>query len=77
MNLVTGPTSMNPPDGDFSDIPHPLPPELPPLPIPPKGPIIVCFCNAAHGNANQPQVVASTWEAEQLFTDPKHKHKPP
>ena len=37
-------------DGDFSDAPHPLPSELPPFPISPKGPVIVCFCDAAFGN---------------------------
>ena len=50
MNLETGPPSIDLPDGDFSDMPHPLPPELPTFPILPKGPIIVCFCDAAYGN---------------------------
>ena len=50
MDLSSGPPSIDLPNGDFSDLPHPLPPELPPFPILPKGPVIICFCDAAYGN---------------------------
>ena len=50
MDSTSGPPSIDSPNGDFSDLPHPLPPKLPPFPILPKGPVIICFCDAAHGN---------------------------
>ena len=41
LDLTTGPPSIHLPDGDFTDVPMPLPAELPPFPDMPKGPIIV------------------------------------
>ena len=50
MNLSNGPPSIHLPEGDFSNIPMPLPEELPEFPTLPSGLTICCFCDAAFGN---------------------------
>ena len=50
MNMSNGPPSIHLPEGDFSDIPVPLPEELPDFPPLPSGPTICCFCDAAFRN---------------------------
>ena len=47
MNCSTGLSSIDLPEGDFSDPPMPLPDELPNFPTLPNKPTVVCFGNAA------------------------------
>lgn len=79
LDLSTGPPSIHLPDGDFSDVPMPPPLELPPFPMLPSGPIIVCFCDAACGNVKNKRKsrldVVFTLPEAQLYIDLKHKHK--
>ena len=50
MNLSNGPPSIPLPEGGFSNLPMPLPEELPDFPTLPNGPTITCFCDAAFRN---------------------------
>ena len=50
VNLSTGPSSLDLPNGLFSDPPIPLPPDLPPFPSLPKDTTITCFVDAAYAN---------------------------
>ena len=49
-NFSNGVPSVDLPNGDFSDVPMPLPPESPKFPDLPNKPILACFCDASYAN---------------------------